>query len=100
VTTAIRKLVWEKSGVQNRKPIYWAEGVDSLDGGKTTYQIYSESGLWMAGGENVRRVGGITAHSVGEARKKVQAIDDAARKAVGRYNLSADVVMAPGTRSG
>jgi hypothetical protein len=43
----------------------------------------------------------VMGHSLPEVKRKVEAIDAAARKAFeGGYSLTGDVVMAPGTRRG
>jgi hypothetical protein len=93
------KLTWERAGTQNRKAMYTAKGFDSLIGGETSYFVYNEGGLWRGGGDNVRRAGGVVGHSLPEVKRKVEAIDDAARKAFEEgYSLTGDVVLAPGTR--
>ena len=88
-----KRLTWERTGTENRKSAYMAEGFDALDGGKTTYHLYNEAGVWRLSGDNVRRTGGYIATDVADAKRRAEAIDAAAETAFkGAYSLTADVV--------
>lgn len=92
-------LQWEKGG-STRLPIYWATSVggDALTGEDTTYQIYTEAGLWRLGGENVHHagVGTIAFHSVAAAKAFAKSVDAAARRAfAGGYSLTPDLLAPP-----
>jgi len=95
------KLSWIKSGIQERSPIYWADGTNMLDGERGSYQIHKQGGVYRLGGVNSSWVAGAFG-TVPEMKKRAQAVENAAVKAFeSGYSLTEDVVMLPpGTRRG
>jgi hypothetical protein len=91
----MKRLSFERVGVQNRKPAYIAfNGVDSIDGGKATYHLYNEGGVYRLSGNNVRRAGGQRiVKNIAEGKAIADQIDEAAERAFhGGYSLSKDLV--------